>query len=312
MNSAVAQAIAAVPSTHLGLEWGHHAGTGEISSLVRRCEAYDSIIPGNPEPVISVLFSAGPLTTVLVGRDSSGTLRAVATVRWNRPNSPGTAALRAHIDPRWRDRGIGRAVLAWQDQVALKLLESGHSRRIGVTIPSGLVDRRRLYTAAGFSSHGRVEAFVRSLTDPPEDDLVVPSGVEILPLDVIADDSVLRSQESSEDFIATGLLSGESLDTANKHASHVACRDSGVIGAVIVHDSVGEQGESVALISDMRSSGCVDRGLLSAVFRVLSDQGTSAVHFRVTPESLSSWDHTLLSAGAESSGAYVVYSIEWP
>ncbi|UFU04813.1 GNAT family N-acetyltransferase [Ruania halotolerans] len=92
----------------------------------------------------------------LAGVDPDGALRTVALVR----RDGGRALLWAMIDPGWRGRGIGRAMLRWQDACA---------QRAGAVVADILVDetrtdQRRLAAAAGFTSAGRVRAMHRTFT----------------------------------------------------------------------------------------------------------------------------------------------------
>ena len=60
----------------------------------------------------------------------------------------------ASVDPSWRGRGIGRALLTWQDDRArqiLATLDPDLPGRIAAYVDEDLEDRRRLYAAAGFS-----------------------------------------------------------------------------------------------------------------------------------------------------------------
>lgn len=310
MNSDVLRAVASVPSTHFGLAWEHSVARAEVAALVRRCEIHDSIVPRNPVVALSAQFVASDRTAILAGRDAGGELRAVATVRWAPAETPGTVALRAHIDPEWRNRGIGRQVLTWQDSVAISALGGEESGLIGVTIPSGLVDRRRLYTAAGFSSRGRVEGYLAQLCDQ---NLAVPDVAEkIVTLRELGDLSAVRSARTAVDFVATGMHAAEGVGCADLDSSHVSLRDGEVVGSVLVHMTEGASGEPMAMIHDLRPGSVTRRALLATTYLSLIDRGVASAYVRLTPDSLGTWEDTVLELGATPWGAYVIYSIEWP
>lgn len=311
MNQLAPISHAALPSAHLGLHWDHDADLDGVDALVRRCEIHDAIVPRNPRCAVTAHFTPSESTAILMGRDSSGELRAAATVRVAPNEAPGAAALRAHIDPKWRGRGIGRQVLAWQDSLAIEWL-GDDSGLIGVTIPSGLVDRRRLYAAAGFSSQGRVHGYTATLEGSAHLDAAAPDGVEIVPLAEIRDPGSLTVARSRIDFISTGMLGCEGLSSANPDASFAALRDGAVIGSVLAHDTRGAHDEPMAMIHDLRPSGDAASALLAASFQALHRSGVNSAYIRLTVESLSSWEETVRDLGAVPSGAYVVYSIEWP
>lgn len=98
---------------------------------------------------------AHPEENAVLGRDSGGTLVAYA---WNWPSrsdvSPRRVFLRGGVHPGWRDRGIGRAVLAWQLDLARdwyrrsRQPEHGPLRLIGYAEERS-VRKRHLFQRAG-------------------------------------------------------------------------------------------------------------------------------------------------------------------
>ncbi len=310
MTSSAARASVPVPSSHLGLRWGIEGVPEDVAQLVRRCEVHDSINPRNPPWALLRHFAPGSTTRTLTGWDASGTVRAAASVRWEPGMRPDTAALRAYVDPRWRGRGIGRAVLAWQDAVAIDVLADAPARRIGVTIPSHLVDRRRLYTAAGFSSCGRVQGYSVELDALPERSF--PQAFQVKRLADLADDSALHLPRTPMDFLATGVLAQELVESADRVASHVSLRDGVVVGAVLAHSTEDAEGTPIGLVNGVLDHGSADPALLDATLRGLRDRGYRTARIRLTPQSLASWEQAVLNAGGTPAGAHVVYSIEWP
>lgn len=301
---------APLPSNHLGLRWGFQDASADVAELVSRCEVFDSIDPRNPSWAVKRHFTPGATSVVLTGWDASGTARAAASVLWEPGEHPNTAALRAHIDPRWRGRGIGRAVLAWQDATAIDVLSDAQVRRIGITIPSHLVDRRRLYTAAGFSSCGRIQEYSVDLASLP----VTSSSpqCEIRSLAELATDAALRVPRSPLDFLATALRAEELLQSADRMASHVSLRDGQVVGAVLAHWTDDALGNRIGFVHDFLQHDPADPALLYATLRGLRDRGYRTAIVRLTPESLASWEQAVLTAGGTPAGSHVVYSIEWP
>lgn len=106
----------------------------------------------------------------LVGLDTGGTVRAVATVL-AAPTAPGGAECfgLGSVDPTWRGRGVGRAVLAWQVARARRLAgelgrDAGGTRYVA-TVDDLQVGRRRVHAAAGFSPRRSIIVLVRSV-DP--------------------------------------------------------------------------------------------------------------------------------------------------
>lgn len=119
----------------------------------------------------------------LGGFDHDGALRAYGLVTV-RPGDERTvrAFLRGSVDPAWRGRGIGRAVLAWMEGRGRQMLaESGKDLpgRLAVYVDEEARDHRRLYAAAGFSPVRWYTQMRRDLSAPPPD--VVVEGVRVEP-----------------------------------------------------------------------------------------------------------------------------------
>lgn len=122
----------------------------------------------------------------LLGVDASGTPRAFGLVDV-RPGD--TRVVRAFcwggVHPGWRRRGIGTALLQWQEAVArAKVAAAGKPvpARILLHAEERLEDRRRLAVAAGF---GAVRCYV-DMTRPldaahPVPDVPAPDGVRVVP-----------------------------------------------------------------------------------------------------------------------------------
>lgn len=310
MNSELDGAIAALPSTHFGLRWDHAAELDEVTDLVHSCEEQDAIEPRTSPSELALRLARRIHSALLAGRDAAGQLRTVAFVHWVPADLPGTAVLHAYVDPAWRGRGIGRQVLAWQDSVAIAALSDHATGLVGVTIPATLIDRRRLYTAAGFSSRGRVHSYVAVLAAQHLD--VAEPTEQIVPLRELPAHLSGDLPRSVVDFVASGMYASDRLAIADPDASHMALRNGAVVGSILVHLTEDSEGESVALINDLRPGSAAAPALLASAYRALREQQIEKAYLRITPESLGTWEDPVRACGGTPSGAHVLYSIEWP
>lgn len=175
------------PGEHLGLTWRTlRAKDGaEITSLIRACERADDALSSCSEGQIADLLefgSDGRIADAIVGLDGADSLRALAWVEVATPDCEiARADVNAFIEPSWRGRGIGRAVLKWQEARARQLLvemfgeESELPARLANLVDSHVDDRRRLYMAAGFAPHRTFQIMHRDFhCEEPE--VVEPSG----------------------------------------------------------------------------------------------------------------------------------------
>ncbi len=307
-----------VPGAHLGLSWEPTAPYDDVVALVRRCEDHDLVSPLVPEAYLKYQFTPGPTTQVLAGFDMSGQLRAVACVRHSAQENPTAVALRAYIDPLWRGRGIGRAVLAWQDSQALDgLQDTVGVHRIGVTIPSNLVDRRRLYTAAGFSSQGRLIRYSRRLGDTPAgtprvlEPVCQEPGVTIQALSEAR--AALEELPARPDdvFVSTALYGAEALECC-ADASRVALRHGAPVGAVFVHATSDGQGRPVGVIHEVLDApDSVAHTLLESAIQELWRGGAHSVHLRLAPSAAARWEALAEDIGCRAGGTHLIYGIEW-
>ncbi|MDO5729903.1 MAG: GNAT family N-acetyltransferase [Actinomycetaceae bacterium] len=175
------------PSDHLGLTWRTlRASDGaEITALIRACEHADNALSSCSEGQIADLLEFGAdgrIADVIVGIDGAHSIRALAWVEASNPDGEvARADVNAFVDPAWRGRGIGRAVLKWQEARARQLLvemfgeESQLPARLANLVDSHVSDRRRLYMAAGFAPHRTFQIMHRDFQSA-EPDVVEPSG----------------------------------------------------------------------------------------------------------------------------------------
>ncbi|TRW47148.1 GNAT family N-acetyltransferase [Georgenia yuyongxinii] len=195
---------AEVPAPHLGLSWRRLDGTdvSAVLGLLERCAAVDrAMMRLCPVEIAARLGGAtGMVTDSLGGFAPDGELRAMAMV-YLPPHD--TAMLRAFvtatIDPEWRGRGIGRALLDWQDARARQLLaEDGRDlpARIGAYVGEHLADRRKLYVAGGFSSK-RVYQEMRRPVSRPVPEVTLPTGLRLVDWSRELDDAVRQTHNEA-------------------------------------------------------------------------------------------------------------------
>lgn len=153
---------AAYPGAHLGLKWRPLAASDApaLSDLVRQVEEYEDCFHRLSSEDIADLMegrTGNDLVDSIVGVDSDGNLGAIASVRVLRGiTDMAIAQIKAMVHPHWRGRGLGRALLFWQEARARQLLveefgaESELPAQIMNVVDSHMTDRRRLYIAAGF------------------------------------------------------------------------------------------------------------------------------------------------------------------
>ncbi|RRC96302.1 GNAT family N-acetyltransferase [Schaalia canis] len=185
-------ASVAYPGAHLGLRWRQlipSDGPG-IAELARVVEDADEAIHRISPAQIADLMEGKQgedLIDTIVGVDGEGVIGAVASVRVLRSvEEMAVAVVNALIHPRWRGRGLGRALLFWQDGRARQLLvehfgaDNPIRAQIMNTVDSHMTDRRRLYIAAGFFAKRTFAIMYREIegseTTPP-----VKHGYSLLP-----------------------------------------------------------------------------------------------------------------------------------
>lgn len=204
-DRAAPPAVATVPGPHLGLTWRtlQPGDADDVRALLQRCaEADRPLLPSGPNEVDRAL--ARPATDgeadSLGGFDTTGELRASAFV--HAPSGGRRTAkvfVAASIDPAWRGRGVGRALLVWQDERARQMLagcDQSLPGRIAAYVDEHAQDRRRLYAAAGFSPKRSFRVMRRRLAEEPEA-TAVPEGIEIRPWDPEIDGAVHQAHNET-------------------------------------------------------------------------------------------------------------------
>lgn len=186
---AAAPAHVPLPDASLGLTWRPVArdDVTALSALVTRTEVADGLpYRTSPEEVEEKLGGDWKdiARDTLLGVDGDGVPRAWAEV----DQPPGdTRVVRAFVgggvDPDWRGRGVGRALVAWSHARARQVLAATGKElpaRIAGFVPDQAQDTARLLTRAGMAPV-RYYAEMRRPLDVPLPDAPVPEGVRVVP-----------------------------------------------------------------------------------------------------------------------------------
>ena len=310
-------ALGGVPGAHLGLQWSGTtpADLGDVVELSRRCEDADGAGVRLPRVVVERTL-AGPATVSMVGRDRRGTLRACAAVRLSPDGTQ--VAIRALVDPVWRGRGIGRAVLAWQDGWARDLLGDTAPATVAVPIAAPLIDRRRLYTAAGFSCRSRVEHHVVDTVNGDGDGdgaaRLTPPGWTVRHLQPGEGAGLAElTGPDAHGFVAAAMTVTELAETCEPALSLAGDLDGVARAAVLVHRTTDAAGRAAgwarALLAG-EGSEAVLRPVLAQAAAAAGATGLHRLHLYTTPATSARWRGALADLGAEAVDVELLYSIE--
>lgn len=185
------------PGAHLGLTWSILSAddVDAVVALDARCRPHDRPSSLRRPEIVAPMLGLAPTEhryEVVGGRDSQGELRAVGIVTvLAGVDSELVSIIEAFVDPTWRGRGIGRAVIDWQDGRARQILsEDGRDLPVSIEsrVVSHLTERRRLLAAAGFSPNRTIDFLVRTVDDVDSKSDVVEAklaaaGVTLIPYD---------------------------------------------------------------------------------------------------------------------------------
>lgn len=187
-----------LPPAHLELTWRplQLADAPALHALLQAIEEADAAPQRESYDEVVDLFKGAwkdPHRDSLVGLDADGVPRAYGIVEV-RPGDTATvrAFLRGGVHPRWRGRGLGRAVVTWlEGRGRQKLVEAGKDlpARLAVYVDEAARDQRRLWAAAGFSPIRWYTDMRRDLAAPlPE--AAPPAGVRVVGWTPELDDAV--------------------------------------------------------------------------------------------------------------------------
>lgn len=326
-------AQATVPGPHLGLTWRALTGddADQVQALIERCEAVDKPVLRTPRARVEEILArpaTGMKADSLGGVDGAGELRAAAFV--HSPLGDETHArafISASVDPSWRGRGIGRALLTWQDDRArqiLATLDPDLPGRIAAYVDEDLEDRRRLYAAAGFSPKRTFREMRLALTEEPAA-VDVPDGYELRQWSPDIDAAVREahneafrdhwgSQPVAEDdwvsthrdlepawsvvavHLETGDVAGYALTARHEHQWEALGHSEGFT-------------ELLGVLRPHRGSG-VARALLAAVLGALYRDGIDVAALDVDMENPSGAYHFYERMGYVPQTARILYTIE--
>lgn len=206
----------ALPKNHLGLVWSRlqPADLAEVAELIRACEQFDGALHSVSDQRLAtfVEYNLGVIPAeAIVGRDAAGRLQAFAAVEIQIPDSHlARAEVVAFISPDFRGRGIGRAVLKWQEAKSRQLFvatlgeDSELDVRLANLVDAQMADRRRLYTAAGFRPIRTFDVMYHQFTEAPVEVAQPRNGYVIKPWTVVSEATLqLLHDEAFKDHWGT-------------------------------------------------------------------------------------------------------------
>jgi mycothiol synthase len=193
------------PDRSLGLRWRPLGpdDASAIAGLFARIESFDGV-PFRTTPEEAREFVEGsakdPARNSLGGFDDTGELRAHGFVRLSLGDSRAVRAfLDGGVDPSWRRRGVGRALLGWQSARARQLVAATERDVPGIIatyVEEGFADKAGILTQAGFVPRRYYTDMRRDLTVPiPE--VSLRDGLTLVPWSPERDDAVRQAHNEA-------------------------------------------------------------------------------------------------------------------
>ncbi|WP_182114180.1 MULTISPECIES: GNAT family N-acetyltransferase [unclassified Actinotalea] len=217
-----------VPHAHLELSWRplQARDATALHALIEAIQVADARPQRESYEDVVEMFEGGWKDLerdTLGGFDTHGVMRAYGFVEVL-PSDVSTvrAFLRGGVHPRWRGRGLGRALVGWlEGRGRQKLAESGKElpARLAVFVDESARDHRRLWAAAGFSPVRWYTEMRRDLAQPLPD-AQVPAGVRVVGWEPELDDAVRRAH--NEAFAADHWGSEPRTPETWRHGPHFA------------------------------------------------------------------------------------------
>lgn len=324
-------AVLDVPPAHLELRWrplqlkdadALHAllGAIETADAAHERQSLDEVVELLTTPQVDLNADS------LGGFDDRGTLRAYGLVELRPGESVLRALLRGGVDPGWRGRGIGRAVLAWvEGRGRQKLAATGSDlpARLAVMVEERARDQRRLYAAGGFSPVRWYTTMRRDLSHPLPDG-PVPDGLRLVPWHDDLDEAVrLAHNEAFADHWGSEPLTAESWGHHDAHFarewSFVALTEADDVAGYVISGRYPQDWPVLGY-----SCGFADvlgvrrpwrgRGLASALLieamRAYRDDGMGYAMLRVDTANPTGAVGLYERLGYEPAHGYVLYSVE--
>lgn len=147
-----------------------------VAALAGRCLAADGGLPLVTDPAFLGRRYAAPGAVTRGATDAEGTLIAAATVCPQKTNEVRAAVCTAMVDPSWRGRGIGAALLDWTLATATPLADEVTVETEGITEQA-----RQLFDSRGLRQTFAEDVMRFDLATTPLPDLAPPAGIILTP-----------------------------------------------------------------------------------------------------------------------------------
>ncbi|MDO5671815.1 MAG: N-acetyltransferase [Actinomycetaceae bacterium] len=177
-----------------GLKWSplHQESLSALTRLIDRMERQDNPPYRTSTTEVDEMFSSPHPSSALGGWDADGQLRAYGFVRLQ-PGLVTQAICAGGVDPMWRNRGVGKAILRWEVAAAREILIASPAPTQIVMYVDG--------TSSGFAQRLVEEGFTprRTFTElrrpvEPDVEIVEPGRyLSVVPWSQDLDDQVMRA-----------------------------------------------------------------------------------------------------------------------